>query len=195
MFLKLETHLKIGVRTCIWSFHGILKCKRKSRRVDVTDSVLRSGWRQYTCCAPDKFILLANRQSACNQVYLFTRHLTNSYWVHWAAMVPKLILFKILPVSLFNQSVLRVSISLSGQYCGCPLEVLELSLLCLLHAWKSVSVPCLFEWSRILLWKLSFCPEWLQDKWRFSMHDGVLFDLAWSGNAFPWVWHIFRLTH
>ena len=38
VFLKFETHLENELRTNTGSFHGILKCNRKSRRVDVMDS-------------------------------------------------------------------------------------------------------------------------------------------------------------
>ena len=41
VFLKFETHFKIEVRSCTGSYHRILKCNRKSRRVDVIESVMR----------------------------------------------------------------------------------------------------------------------------------------------------------
>ena len=58
VLLMFETHLKVEVRSSTGSFHGILKCNRKDRRVDVMDSVL--GWTQYACYAPVQFILPLN---------------------------------------------------------------------------------------------------------------------------------------
>jgi len=49
------------VRTGTGSFHRIVKCNRKARRVDVMDSVFRYVWTQYTCCAPVLFILPESR--------------------------------------------------------------------------------------------------------------------------------------
>ena len=59
VFLTFETHLKVEVDK--GSFHGILKCIRKARSVDVMDSVLRCVWMEYACCSSGKLILPGNR--------------------------------------------------------------------------------------------------------------------------------------
>ena len=72
LLLKFETNLKIEVHTASQSFHAILKCNRKSRRVNVMDSVFNL----FECSTPTPALLQSN--SFCLKIYQFRETRTGS---------------------------------------------------------------------------------------------------------------------